>query len=72
MEWGNVNNKKVHSNRGVRQAEPLSSFLFIITMKGLHVVMETTDLQFYGVSLPNDNPTLFHLIYTDDVLFMEE
>lgn len=60
--------------RGVRQGDPLSHFLFIIAMEGLHVSMEATcDLHhFRGVSFPNGCFSLSHLMYADDVIFIGE
>lgn len=58
--------------RGVRQGDPLSPFLFIIAVKGLHMAMEMAKEKglFQGIKLPQDGPVISHLQYADDVIFM--
>ncbi|GJZ99827.1 putative RNA-directed DNA polymerase, eukaryota, reverse transcriptase zinc-binding domain protein [Tanacetum coccineum] len=56
--------------RGLRQGDPMSPFLFILAMEGLHSLMckaETIGL-FKGVSIGNNNLCISHLMYADDVI----
>nr|KAJ0220562.1 hypothetical protein LSAT_V11C200090910 [Lactuca sativa] len=58
--------------RGVRQGDPLSPFLFIIAAEGLHIAMESAKENgvFDGIQLPRHGPVISHLQYADDVVFM--
>ena len=49
--------------RGLRQGDPLSPFLFIVAMEGLHVAMEeaVANQIFRGVPLGMDGMRLSHL-----------
>lgn len=60
--------------KGVRQADPLSSFLFIIAMEGLNFVMKTAVHKgiFKRIKVPRNGPVLSHLFYVDDALFIGE
>nr|KAJ0196886.1 hypothetical protein LSAT_V11C700362410 [Lactuca sativa] len=66
--------KEFHLFRGLRQGDPLSHFLLIIAMEGLHIAME--DMVAHGVfrSVPlNSNDIhISHLFYADDALILGE
>ncbi|GJR60381.1 retrovirus-related pol polyprotein from transposon TNT 1-94 [Tanacetum coccineum] len=57
-------------SRGLRQSNPLSPFLFILAMEGLHAfICKAINMGIYkGISIGN-NLSLSHLIYVDDVIF---
>ncbi|GJR89466.1 RNA-directed DNA polymerase, eukaryota, reverse transcriptase zinc-binding domain protein [Tanacetum coccineum] len=57
--------------RDLRQCDPLSPFLFILAMKGLHAfICKAINMGIYkGISIGN-NLRVSHLIYADDVIFI--
>nr|GEX13776.1 RNA-directed DNA polymerase, eukaryota, reverse transcriptase zinc-binding domain protein [Tanacetum cinerariifolium] len=60
--------------RGLRQGDPLSLFLFILAMEGLHAFTSKDEEigLFRGTSIGRDNMKLSHLMYADDVIFLGE
>nr|GEX28087.1 RNA-directed DNA polymerase, eukaryota, reverse transcriptase zinc-binding domain protein [Tanacetum cinerariifolium] len=60
--------------RGLRQGDPLSLFLFLLVAKALQVMMIDACNKgiFKGLSLANDGANISLLQYADDALFMEE
>ncbi|XP_076916560.1 putative mitochondrial protein AtMg01250 [Bidens hawaiensis] len=60
--------------RGVRQGDPLSPFLFIIGMEAFSCMLnKANDLNiFRGVSLSFNGPTVSHLLYADDAILVGE
>ncbi|GJT52207.1 RNA-directed DNA polymerase, eukaryota, reverse transcriptase zinc-binding domain protein, partial [Tanacetum coccineum] len=59
--------------RGLRQGDPLSPFLFIIAMEGLHMALNDgiAANMFHGVKI-GSNIHLSHLFYADDVIILSE
>nr|KAJ0214062.1 hypothetical protein LSAT_V11C400160070 [Lactuca sativa] len=64
--------KDFDMSKGVRQGDPMSPFLFIIAMEGLHVMMSSAVERglFDGMKIPNSNVNISHLFYADDALFI--
>nr|GEU84715.1 dammarenediol II synthase-like [Tanacetum cinerariifolium] len=59
-------------SRGLRQGDPLSLFLFILAMEGLHTLTckALDNGIFTGAYIGNDNLRISHLIHADDVIFL--
>ncbi|GJW95315.1 RNA-directed DNA polymerase, eukaryota, reverse transcriptase zinc-binding domain protein [Tanacetum coccineum] len=66
--------KEFFMERGLRQGDPLSPFLFLLVAKALQVMMIDACNKgiFKGLSLANDGANMSLLQYADDALFMGE
>ncbi|GJR04729.1 retrovirus-related pol polyprotein from transposon TNT 1-94 [Tanacetum coccineum] len=60
--------------RGLRQGDPLSPFLFIIGMEGLHAAIEDaiSSSLFCCLSIGSQGLHISHFLYADDALFVGE
>nr|GEV56720.1 RNA-directed DNA polymerase, eukaryota [Tanacetum cinerariifolium] len=64
--------REYHINRGLRQGDPLSPFLFIIAMEGLHVAVEDAISAGLYRGIKINTLTLSHFFFADDALFIGE
>ena len=60
----------IQPSRGLRQGDPLSSYLFLLSSEGLHSLLHRAAeaRQIQGVSICKRGPQLTHLFFMDDSL----
>ena len=60
----------IHPSRGIRQGDPLSPFLFLLCIEGMHGLISKAAGQsdIRGYSLSRNSPRLTHLLFADDSL----
>ncbi|KAJ0805636.1 putative RNA-directed DNA polymerase [Helianthus annuus] len=60
--------------KGLRQGDPLSPFLFLVVMEALSVILVNAKNEgiLKGISIPNNGPNISHLLYADDAIVMGE
>ncbi|GJU24505.1 putative RNA-directed DNA polymerase, eukaryota, reverse transcriptase zinc-binding domain protein [Tanacetum coccineum] len=58
--------------RGIRQGDPLSPFLFLLVAEGLNIMMQEVLNRglFEGIKIGSDEVCLTHLQYADDTIFI--
>nr|GEY55029.1 putative RNA-directed DNA polymerase, eukaryota, reverse transcriptase zinc-binding domain protein [Tanacetum cinerariifolium] len=62
--------REFNIQRGLRQGDPLSPFLFIIAMEGLHVAMEDVIVAGLYKGFKINTFNISHLFFADDALFI--
>ena len=60
----------IHPSRGIRQGNPLSPYLFILCIEGLHGLLNQAVIagDIRGISICRNGPRLTHLFFADDSL----
>ncbi|XP_071740803.1 uncharacterized mitochondrial protein AtMg01250-like [Rutidosis leptorrhynchoides] len=63
--------KEFGLEKGVRQGDPLSPFLFIIEAEGLNILVKSALEKglFKGIEVGRDKVVVSHLQYADDTMF---
>lgn len=70
---GSMTNSFIQS-RGIRQADPLSPYIFVLCMERLAqaISLEVNNRRWRPIKLAKDGPTLSHLFFADDLVLFKE
>ncbi|GJX58573.1 RNA-directed DNA polymerase, eukaryota [Tanacetum coccineum] len=66
--------KEFELSKGLRQGDPMSPFLFILAMEGLHALVKKAEYTglFNSASIGHGCIKVSHLLYADDAIFVGE
>jgi hypothetical protein len=68
------NTEKFFPSQGVQQGEPLSPYLFVLSMEKLaHLIqLKVEDRSWKSMKLSRNGPPISHLFFADDLILFEE
>ncbi|CAL1384036.1 unnamed protein product [Linum trigynum] len=74
INWNGELTSVIKPSRGVRQGDPLSSFLFVLCMERLaHRIEQVVEEKLWKpIPLSKDGPKLSHLFFADDLILFAE
>lgn len=74
ISWNGTLLEPFSPSRGFRRGDPLSQYLFVLSMEILHqrIHREVDELNWKPVKLSRKRPTLSHLLFADDLLLVGE
>ncbi|KAK1407239.1 hypothetical protein QVD17_38853 [Tagetes erecta] len=66
--------KEFSCQRGLRQGDPLSPFLFVIAMEAWSCILRKANEVgiFHGMQLPNNGSLISHFLFADDVIIISQ
>jgi hypothetical protein len=74
VKWNGARSDFFKTQRGVRQGDPLSPYLFVLCMDKLsHIILQVVrDNKWHGIKAGRNGPEISHLMFADDLLLFGE
>ncbi|WJX67818.1 hypothetical protein P8452_52254 [Trifolium repens] len=74
VKWNGTRSDYFKPQRGIRQGDPLSPYLFVLCMDKLsHLILQAVDNGTWkGIRAGREGPMVSHLMFTDDLLLFGE
>ena len=65
-----IPSSRILPNRGLRQGDPLSPYLFILAMESLSYMLKKAEAEgkIHGLKVTPTSPSLSHLFFADDII----
>ncbi|XP_061346042.1 uncharacterized protein LOC133291745 [Gastrolobium bilobum] len=72
--WNAVRNLNFQSQRGIRQGDPISPYLFVLCMEKLtHLIMDEVEVKnWQPIRAGKSEPPISHLMFADDIILFAE
>lgn len=70
LKWDGEKLESFTPNRGLRQGDPMSPYLFLLCMEKLALLIQATisNNQWKPINIPPDGPAIFHLVFVENCL----
>jgi hypothetical protein len=74
VKWNGARSEYFKPQRGIRQGDPISPYLFVLCMDKLsHLIVQAVDEgKWKGIKAGRNGPTVSHLMFADDLLLFGE
>jgi hypothetical protein len=74
VKWNGARSEYFRPQRGIRQGDPISPYLFVLCMDKLsHIILQAVEEgKWRGIQAGRTGPMISHLMFADDLLLFGE